>query len=551
MGWMVVGHDSWSVETRVRHMSARVAPTTARAPGRPRRWRRWRRWRAMARAGATRGGGGDDGWQMSWAGDGFHEEFGAGRYETTLSERTATWGRERVGDDAVIALTSSETGRLIDCDGSEIERVARRLTEGGAGTATARAYAGHQFGTFAGALGDGRVVSLGWVKSSDGTTREVQVKGGGKTTRTRDGGDGRCTLRSTIREFLCAEILAALDVPTTRLMCVISTNEGVVRRTKANAARLEYGGMSVRVCEAPLVRFGTFELPASRRDFDCVRALADHVIASDLFVGEIDDVDRYGALLCAAARRNAITVARWMSIGFVHGVMNTDNTTVCGTTIDLGRFGFMEAYDEEFCSNPDDETKMYAFGRQRSVARWNVERLCDAFERVVPASAHRSALRAFDDAFENETKRLNERKFGVRDDDGVVSSAFHRVLRVGGFDFTRAHRALGEIASTLVESSSSSSERVVRNVFARLFDVDAEQLDRSVDDFARAYASALSSDARDARRRRSTQDATNPVFILRERDVSEAIDAAIEDDWTLARTLAHRCATPFRDEILS
>ena len=431
----------------------------------------------------------------------------------------------------------------------DVDAIARALGSGRRGRA--RAYGGRQFGGETTALGDGRCATLGRARATTGGGWfEVQVKGGGRTAFSRDG-DGRATLRSCVKELCVSERLSALDVPTARTAVVVSTNEGVMRR-RGNAARLEYGGVSVRVApEGGFMRFGTFELPASEGDARTVRELADHALEVrpvEIRPGE----DAYGAFLRDAAASTASLVARWDAVGFAHGVMNTDNASAFGLTLDLGRSGFMGAYDDGFVSNPDDVTGMFSFGEQRAVARWNVERLCDAFRGVAPASARRDALAAFDDAFANESRALYEKKFGVAERGAVEAlyRSFREALRLGSLDFTASHAALGPLASRLVQRAESESpESIVRDVFLARGILPAATAHpsaaRSLGAFARRYDVALRSERRDASSRRAEQDAWTPTDVVLESDIDRAVAAACaDDDWEPARALAARCARP-------
>ena len=218
---------------------------------------------------------------------------------------------------------------------------------------------------------------------------DVQLKGAGRTPFSRNG-DGRAVLRSSVSEYVASEAMFALGVPTTRALALVATNAGVVRSTASNASRLEPGAVVTRVAET-FVRFGSFQLPWSRRDFATTRKLADFVMDASygVFSAEelactrgVDYDDAYGAFVAAVARRTAISCARWQSVGFVHGVLNTDNMSVAGLTIDYGPFGFMEAYDVGYTPNQSDlfGDRMYSFANQPSAVRWNLERFLESCE---------------------------------------------------------------------------------------------------------------------------------------------------------------------------
>lgn len=326
-------------------------------------------------------------WEDASASTSFERAFPAGgRYRTELWTRAEA---SATGGEPVVGVMSSSCAALLELSCEEANEATFAALAGGESAwrkrARANAYAGHQFGKWAGALGDGRCITMGTVLSDDFGAFEVQLKGAGKTAYSRHG-DGRASLRSALREFFASEAMAALGVRTTRALCVTATNDGVVRQTASNKTMLLPGGVLTRVFErCGALRFGTFEWPASRGDDDTTRALADYVIACGALDGELESVgcdDSYGSFLCAVARRSGELVAKWQAIGFVHGVMNTDNASVLGLTIDYGPFGFMEAFDEQYSPNVDDDTGMYVYASQPSRMRWNVERLCDAFARI-------------------------------------------------------------------------------------------------------------------------------------------------------------------------
>jgi len=506
-------------------------------------------------------------WEDASASTSFERAFPAGgRYRTELwtrAEASATGGEPLVG------VMSQSCAALLELSCEEANEATFAALAGGESAwrkrARANAYAGHQFGKWAGALGDGRCITVGTVLSDDFGAFEVQLKGAGKTAYSRHG-DGRASLRSALREFFASEAMAALGVRTTRALCVTATNDGVVRQTASNKTMLLPGGVLTRVVErCGALRFGTFEWPASRGDDDTTRALADYVIAYGALNEELESVggnDSYGSFLCAVARRSGELVAKWQTIGFVHGVMNTDNASVLGLTIDYGPFGFMEAFDEQYSPNVDDDTGMYVYASQPSRMRWNVERLCDAFARIAPKNARRRALEAFDDAYEKTLYAEYSKKFGVeiRDShtfDDIVGR-FHQVLARGRFDFTTSHRALGPFATCVgARGESATAATLALEMFAHVrreegvedaFEPD-NALASAVSDFGRTYAGALLRCADvDARERRVAQDASNPAIIPRAHALDAVARAACErDDWAPAQEFLAALSSPHRD----
>src|ERR1700748_1498889 len=254
----------------------------------------------------------------------------------------------------------------------------------------AMAYAGHQFGHFVPQLGDGRAILLGEVIDADGVRRDIQLKGSGPTPFSRRG-DGRAALGPVLREYIVSEAMAELGIPTTRSLAAVMTGESVLRET------LLPGAVLTRVASSH-IRGGTFQFFAARSDVAGVRRLADHVIARHY--PDIANARRpYHALLAAVVGRQAELEARWLLVGFIHGVMNTDNTSISGETIDYGPCAFMDSYDPATVFSSIDEMGRYAYGNQPRIALWNLTRLAEC---LLPLLAE-----AQDKAIEAATEVLN------------------------------------------------------------------------------------------------------------------------------------------------
>ncbi|MBD5635123.1 MAG: YdiU family protein, partial [Candidatus Eremiobacteraeota bacterium] len=292
----------------------------------------------------------------------------------------------------------------------------------------AAVYAGHQFGSYNPRLGDGRAITLGEVETPSGERFEWQVKGAGMTAFSRFA-DGRAVLRSTIREYLCSEAMAALGIPTTRALAIAGSEAPVYRETPETAAVL------TRVAPTHL-RFGTFEYFHHTQQTDAVRALADYTI--ERFFPQIadvaDDGERYASFLREVVERTARTIAQWQSVGFAHGVMNTDNMSILGLTLDYGPFGFLDAYDSGFICNHTDEGGRYAFDRQPSIGLWNCNALAAALSSLVSQSDAANALAAYPTAFRETYLRLLAAKFGLaetRDGDTALFADCFTTLQNG------------------------------------------------------------------------------------------------------------------------
>src|SRR6195952_2655629 len=286
----------------------------------------------------------------------------------------------------------------------------------------AMAYAGHQFGHFVPQLGDGRAILLGEVIDADGVRRDIQLKGSGPTPFSRRG-DGRAALGPVLREYIVSETMAALGIPTTRSLAAVVTGESVLRETPLPGAVL------TRVASSH-IRVGTFQFFAARGDTEGVRRLADHVI--DRHYPDIATAERrYRALLDAAIARQAELVARWLLVGFIHGVMNTDNTSISGETIDYGPCAFMDTYDPATVFSSIDEQGRYAYGNQPRMALWNLTRFAECLlplfsgDQEKAVAEAQSALGNFAEKFDAAYYAGLRRKLGLftaHDDDPELAT---------------------------------------------------------------------------------------------------------------------------------
>jgi len=274
-------------------------------------------------------------------------------------------------------------------------------------TPLAMVYSGHQFGVWAGQLGDGRALLIGQARNPAGELWDIQLKGAGQTPYSRFA-DGRAVMRSTIREYLCSEALAALGIPSTRALAIIATNEQVHRETA------EPGAVLTRLARSH-VRFGHFEHFFHKSQHDQVRQLADHVIA-EYFPDVAGD---HAAWFGEVVKRTAELMAGWQSVGFAHGVMNTDNMSVLGLTLDYGPFGFMEAYDPGFVCNHTDQQGRYAFDMQPAIAHWNLRALAFALTSLIEKDALISALDTYEGLYRTRYRTLMRAKLGLSTGEGA------------------------------------------------------------------------------------------------------------------------------------
>lgn len=373
---------------------------------------------------------------------------------------------------------------------------------------TASLYAGHQFGFYVPQLGDGRAILLGELRDPRGRDWELQLKGAGPTPFSR-GGDGRAVLRSTIREFLCSEAMHALGIPTTRALSIIGSEDPVYRETVETAAVL------CRVAPSHL-RFGSFEVLFYRRHFDALATLADHLIEHHF--PDLQGVsDRHRRLLVEVVDRTARLVAQWQAVGFAHGVMNTDNMSMLGLTLDYGPFGFLDAFEPGFICNHSDETGRYAFDQQPAVARWNLRCLAQALVPLMSRDEAIDALAGFDQAFIDAYARLMRSKLGLAtqaDGDDALVDALLTLMASERADYTLTFRALSRF-----DSSSDARNDGLRDRF-----VDRERFDA----WAARYAARLRGEGSDDAARSRAMDRVNPRYVLRNWIAEQAIRAAAD-----------------------
>jgi uncharacterized protein YdiU (UPF0061 family) len=374
-------------------------------------------------------------------------------------------------------------------------------------------YAGHQFGHYVPQLGDGRAIILGETTNRQQARWEIQLKGCGQTPYSRDG-DGRAVLRSTIREYLCSEAMHGLGIPTTRALCITGSREEVYRE------QIETGAMLTRLAPSH-VRFGSFEVFFYRNRHDALQTLADYVIATHY--PELQDTEQpYVALLQAVVYKTANLLAQWQAVGFAHGVMNTDNMSVLGLTLDYGPFGFMEAYDPGLVCNHSDHHGRYAFDQQPQVALFNLSCLAQTLLPLVDVEAARAALEAYQPAYTRYYEQLLLQKLGFESADTALLPLGNELLAQmadSGTDYTNLFRCLCSIdCETGTETPALHDQFIDRARFAR---------------WLADYRAALHSHARPDTERQLAMRAVNPKYVLRNYMAQIAIDKATQEhDYT-------------------
>jgi uncharacterized protein YdiU (UPF0061 family) len=377
-------------------------------------------------------------------------------------------------------------------------------------------YGGHQFGVWAGQLGDGRAILLGEVEQADPC--ELQIKGGGMTAFSRFA-DGRAVVRSTVREFLASEAMHHLGIPTTRALAMAAGDEPVLRERVERAATL------IRIAPS-FVRFGSFEIFHYRNRHAELKTLADYVIdRSYRECGAAED--RYERFFTTVVERTAALMAQWQAVGFAHGVMNTDNFSILGLTLDYGPYGFVEEYDPGFICNHTDESGRYAFDRQPTIGLWNCYALAEALSSLIPRAQLDSALARYQDVYRATFLSLMRAKLGlldVRDDDADLALELFGLLHARRVDWTNFWRALSHAdADALVLLGEDATSRA----------------------WFERYAERGAGDPRPGDQRRIAMRAVNPKYVLRNWIAQEAIEASEAGDDSIVAAVYDVLRAPF------
>lgn len=395
----------------------------------------------------------------------------------------------------------------------------------------AAVYSGHQFGVWAGQLGDGRALLLGEVRAPFEPlgTLELQLKGSGKTPYSRMG-DGRAVLRSSIREFLCSEAMAALGIPTSRALCVIGSNQRVMREMPETTA------VVTRMAQS-FVRFGSFEHWFYKDRKTELRTLADYVIEQS-FPELQGQPQPYHALLTEVTRRTAVLIAQWQAVGFMHGVMNTDNMSILGITLDYGPYGFMEAFDPAHICNHTDSQGRYSYQMQPRIAEWNCYALGQALIPLIgePDDVH-EALSVFKPSFESEMHARWRAKLGLATSQTGDTALIEQLLTVmarNRVDFPFFFRQLSSIATT-----DAGRDQPLRDLF-----VDRAAFDAWMADYRTRLIAESSQDSA----RKHAMDQVNPKYVLRNYLAQVAIEKAQSGDFSEVKTLLHLLQRPFDEQ---
>lgn len=420
-------------------------------------------------------------------------------------------------------------------------------------------YGGHQFGHWAGQLGDGRAISLGEYINKSGERWEIQLKGAGKTPYSRFA-DGRAVLRSSIREFLCSEAMHFLGVPTTRALSLVTTGTGIIRDMFYEGdPQMEAGAVVARVAPS-FLRLGNFQLATARQDTDLLRATADYAIKwhfphlQELPTDISSEIDnRYVALLKEVAQRNATMISRWQAVGFVHGVMNTDNFSILGLTIDYGPYGFLDNYDPDYTPNTTDiPGKRYKFSAQPMAAYWNIMQFAKS---LIPLCGEEPALNVVND-FQETYKRCYEDimrlKLGLvhwmEDSDEKLLSEFQSCMEKSKADFTNTWRALSNIS---FESTNDELNQWADDLQLFIDDDEDGEYRQLWMAWLERYQQRLEEDSstrQSPEERVSEMNAVNPVYILRNYLAQTAIEMAEKGDYSEIHRLNDLLTKPYEEK---
>ncbi|MDT3775985.1 YdiU family protein [Nitrospira sp. MA-1] len=390
-------------------------------------------------------------------------------------------------------------------------------------------YSGHQFGHYVPQLGDGRAIMLGEVRNQKGERWELQLKGAGLTRFSRDG-DGRAVMRSTIREYLCGEAMHGLGIPTTRSLCIVAGEEVVWRETP------EPGAMLLRMAPTH-VRFGSFEVFYYRRQFEYLKTLADYVI--EYHYPHLEEAENpYARLVHEVAVRTGHLVAQWQAVGWAHGVLNTDNMSILGLTMDYGPFGFMEGYDPTFICNHSDHHGRYSFQNQPDIGYWNIRALARALSPFLEEADVNATPAVYEKAMTGKYAELMRAKLGLVEshagDDKLVTDLLN-LMDSSRADYTTLFRTLGTVRQ---ESPTVPSE--LRDQFLHR---------EPFDDWTARYRERLRAEKSDDAERSVRMDQVNPKYILRNHLAQRAITQAVQQkDYSEIDRLLKLLSDPFTEQ---
>ena len=439
-------------------------------------------------------------------------------------------------DDFHLLSLSSTAAALIDLDTESVKEpeFTQYLTgqrQWPRSAPLAQVYSGHQFGQWAGQLGDGRALLLAEVENNKGDYWDIQIKGAGPTPYSR-GADGRAVLRSSIREYLCSEAMHSLGIPTTRALALFASDAPIYRE------QVETAALVVRMAPSH-IRFGSFEHFYHAGQHQQLKQLIDFTI--EHYYPECLDADKpILAFIQAVVQRTAAMIAQWQAVGFCHGVMNTDNMSVLGLTLDYGPFGFMEAWDARHVCNHSDHQGRYAFNQQPQIGQWNLIAWISCFLPWVEEDDARGAIAQYSPLLNAQYTALLHKKLGLETtqegDEDLIASLF-QLLQENHPDYTNFYRALSHLP---VDANGESPDRArVTDLF-----VNREAIHAWLD----VYQQRLQRESSDDAQRHIRMQAINPKYVLRNYLAQQAIDKAQQKDYAEINVLLELLSKPFDEQ---
>ena len=415
----------------------------------------------------------------------------------------------------------------------------------------AQCYGGHQFGNWAGQLGDGRAINLGEVINKDGKRWCLQLKGSGETPYSRMA-DGLAVMRSSIREFLCSEAMYHLGIPTTRALSIIATGESVTRDMFYDGRpKNEPGAVVCRVAPS-FLRLGSYEIFTSRGDIDTLKKLVDYTLETDFPHLGTPSKETYLNWFREVCERTADMVVDWMRVGFVHGVFNTDNTSVLGLTIDYGPYGWVDDYDPNWTPNTTDATgRRYRFGAQPQIAQWNLLQMANAIYPLIDdAEALREILNDYVTVYTDKWQQMRADKLGLSEfkpEDEELNQELNRVMQFTETDMTLFYRHLADVS---VEDIDADEDTLLAPLMVAFY--APESLNRTDKTefvaWVRRYLQRVKEDGVDDKTRKARMNRVNPKFVLRNYLSQLAIDKAEQGDYSLVNELLDVMRRPYDEQ---
>ncbi|MFT7457412.1 MAG: hypothetical protein ACI909_000076 [Planctomycetota bacterium] len=419
----------------------------------------------------------------------------------------------------------------------------------------AMCYGGHQFGNWAGQLGDGRAINLGEVVNDAGERLTLQLKGAGPTPYSRTA-DGLAVLRSSVREFLCSEAMHHLGVPTTRALSLVLTGEEVVRDMFYDGhPKAEPGAIVCRVAPS-FVRFGSFQLFASKGEIDELKQLVDYTIRTDFpHLGE-PSKQVYLNWLEEICRRTAEMIVHWQRVGFVHGVMNTDNMSILGLTIDYGPYGWLENYDPDWTPNTTDaQGRRYRYGHQPQIAMWNLIQLANAIYPLIDeVEPLEKALEVYPESFQEGFQNMMAQKLGLQvfeeKTDKTLIDDLLVTLKLVETDMTIFYRQLAEVETNVENVGALSNEALMAPLMNAFYVTDqpTDSYKECLGEWLRQYIERVREDGRSDEERRQSMNAVNPKYVLRNYLAQLAIDKSEQGDHSMVNELLDVLRHPYDEQ---